>query len=487
MAPWFANQSCDPFLPREAQCVLGTYVQYAVNVSQAGDVAAAIDFATKRNIRVAIRNTGHEYLRHQWVSFALLIIGSYNGKSTGAGALAIWTHHLKEISITQSSDSYYTGKVIKMGAGVQGFEAYDAANAKGLQVVGGECPTVGLAGGYTQGGGHSALASRHGLAADQALEWEVVTGSGEHLVANRQQNSDLFWALSGGGGGTYGVVLSLTAKIHDDVPTVGANLTFNRTSQSSDAFYDAIFTYHASLPAIVDLGAMSLSFISNESFRLSPLTAPGLSVETVAELLTPLMRKLEELNIPYDHHIEQFPGYLQEFHAMQAPIPVATDQYAGRLIPRSVVLHNNSVLTDAIRFIVEEGAAGWTTVALNVSKAVAGDVYNAVNPAWRETLLDTVLTTPWSFQAPLSAMEADQHRMIDDVLPKLEALTPDGACYLNEGTFLQPDWQSVFYGPNYEALKAIKDKFDPNHMFYGLTAVGSEYWMPQADGRLCRA
>ena len=46
---------------------------------------------------------------------------------------------------------------MKMGAGVQGFEAYAAADKAGLAVVGGECPTVGLAGGYTQGGGHSAL------------------------------------------------------------------------------------------------------------------------------------------------------------------------------------------------------------------------------------------------------------------------------------------------------------------------------------------
>lgn len=76
-----------------------------------------------------------------------------------------------------------------MGAGVQGSEAYRKADAQGLQIVGGECPTVGLVGGYTQGGGHSALTSRHGLTADQALEWEVVTGTGEYLIANCQNNN----------------------------------------------------------------------------------------------------------------------------------------------------------------------------------------------------------------------------------------------------------------------------------------------------------
>ena len=68
------------------------------------------------------------------------------GKSTGAGALAIWTHHLKKIEFLDYKSSYYIGKAIKMGAGVQGFEAYAAADKEGLNVVGGECPTVGLAG-----------------------------------------------------------------------------------------------------------------------------------------------------------------------------------------------------------------------------------------------------------------------------------------------------------------------------------------------------
>ena len=80
---------------------------------------------------------------------------SYLGKSTGKGALSIWTHNLKTIDFLDYNSSTYSGKAIKMGAGVQAFEAYEAASAHGLKIVGGECITVGLAGGYTQGGGHS--------------------------------------------------------------------------------------------------------------------------------------------------------------------------------------------------------------------------------------------------------------------------------------------------------------------------------------------
>lgn len=80
---------------------------------------------------------------------------SYLGKSTGKGALSLWTHNLKSISFQNYTSQAYTGPAIKIGAGVQAFEAYTAAAAHGLRVVGGECITVGLAGGFTQGGGHS--------------------------------------------------------------------------------------------------------------------------------------------------------------------------------------------------------------------------------------------------------------------------------------------------------------------------------------------
>lgn len=84
-------------------------------------------------------------------------------------------------------------------------------------------------------------------------------------------------------------------------------------------------------------------------------------------------------------------------------------------------------------------------------------------------------------------MIANANKMTDLLIPKLAALTPNGSCYLNEGDFQQPDFQSVFYGSNYNRLLEIKNKYDPNHIFYAKTAVGSDYWEAHpADGRLCK-
>ncbi len=150
--------------------------------------------------------------------------------------MSLWTHNMKSTQyIPQYNSPWYKGPAIKLGAGVEGFEAYQAANATGHRIVGGGCPTVGIAGGYSQGGGHSLISSEHGMGADNVLEWEVVTIDGRHVVATPNQNSDLYWALSGGGGGTYGVVISMTSRLHPDGIVGGASVIFNDTKVGNKA------------------------------------------------------------------------------------------------------------------------------------------------------------------------------------------------------------------------------------------------------------
>ncbi len=173
-----------------------------------------------------------------------------------------------------------------MGAGVQGFEISEAADNQGLLVVSGACDTVGVAGGFTQGGGHSPAASRFGLSADQALEWEVIDGCGRFHTASRTLNTDLFWALSGGGGGSYGVVWSLTVKAHADIPTSGAYLNFTSATTTQDAFWKAVEAYHANLPILVDNGIETFYFVSSATFEVA-ITGPGVSAERLKTLLIP--------------------------------------------------------------------------------------------------------------------------------------------------------------------------------------------------------
>lgn len=469
MAPFFTNGTCDPFHPISKPCTLGNYAVYSVNVTKPDHISKALQFATAHNIRVVVKNTGH----------------NYNGKSTGAGALGIWTHTLKQLEIHDYQDKHYTGKAMTMGAGIQGFEAYEAADKAGLQVLGGACPTVGLAGGYSQGGGHSALASRYGLGTDQVLQWEVIDGKGQFITATRDNEySDLYWALSGGGGGTYGVVWSMTNKAHPGTPVSGLTLAFTNANITQDTFYEAVSIFHATLPALVDAGAMSIWFYTNTSFAISPLNGPNIPLAKLKSLLSPFTDGLQKLGIKYSLISGQYDSYLAEYNALQGLIKVGEAQYGGWLIPQSVVEHNNAGLTQAYREITEDGGT-FIGVGLNVSRAVTGDVYNSVLPAWRETLIATTLSTPWEFNAP-QAMLAAQRKMTNVFMPKLEKLAPHSGAYMNEADFRQPNFQRAFFGVNYPRLRQIKAKYDPFDMFYGITAVGSDEWTEQEDGRLCR-
>ena len=242
-------------------CALGNYVVYAVNVSDFYDIQMTLKFVRERNIKLNIRNTGHDY----------------NNKATGAGAVAMWMHHMKSMEILDHTNPTHAEKVLKMKAEIQAVETYQYAHDRGLMIVDSGSPTVDIAEGFTQGGGHGPWSSKFGLAADQTMEWEVVTADGDCLIASPTRNANLYWTLSGGGGGTFAIVVSLTVKAYPDLMNSAANLTFSSVGVSADSFWSVIETFQSSLPSLVDAGAVVVFFLTNESFVLGPLQGSGMS------------------------------------------------------------------------------------------------------------------------------------------------------------------------------------------------------------------
>jgi len=379
-----------------------------------------------------------------------------------------------------------------MGAGVQAFEALEAAREVGLVTVGGECPTVGIVGGYTQGGGHSALSSNFGLGADQTLSWEIVTANGTLVNASREENSDLYWAMSGGGPGTYGVALSMTAKAHPADIVGGAAVDFAVSDTVSlDMFYAGIEAFHFHLPSLVDSGTMIVYFINNDTFEFYGLTAYGKTGAEVAIILSPFLASLEDLRIPYTVNYTTSDTYVDHYNTYFGPLPygnidVSTSQYGGRLIPRSTIEQNLTEFMTALRNITSNDVE-FTGVALNVSSsAITATSFNAVLPAWRTSLIHAILSTPWSFTAPWSDMIALQDKMTYEIEPQLQEVTGVSGAYMNEADFQQPNWQEELFGGNYGRLLEIKKRWDPDHLLYALHTVGSDAWSVAEDGRMCR-
>ena len=106
-------------------CTQGGYSEYSVEIKNVAQIQLTVNLARSLNLRLVIRNTGHDY----------------NGRSVGKGALSIRTHGLKEIQyIKNHASSAYSGPVFKVGAGVQGFELLEAAEKHGFSAVAGICP-----------------------------------------------------------------------------------------------------------------------------------------------------------------------------------------------------------------------------------------------------------------------------------------------------------------------------------------------------------
>lgn len=148
MSPVAQGMTCLPplvYTPSQ-NCTRGGFPLYVINATKPEHVQLGVNFARNTGVRLIVKNTGHDFL----------------GKSAGKDALSIWTHYFKDIEYIEEyvdATTGYSGPAFKAGVGVQAFEIYKAAHEKGHSVVGGEGETVGIFGGYIQGGGHSPLTS----------------------------------------------------------------------------------------------------------------------------------------------------------------------------------------------------------------------------------------------------------------------------------------------------------------------------------------
>ncbi|KAF5026932.1 hypothetical protein F66182_962 [Fusarium sp. NRRL 66182] len=478
MSPYWLNDSCSPFVgASSASCDLGNMAVYAINVDSASTVAAGIKFAQENNIRLSIKNTGHDYI----------------GRSNGRGSLGLWTHNLKNMTFFRYKSSHYTGQALKAGAGVQFMEAYKAASDKGLRVLGGYCPTVGMVGGYIQGGGHGPLASKYGMAADNTLEFEVVTVDGRHVVASRTQNSDLYWALSGGGAGTYAIVLSVTVKAHRDGRTAGATLAFANTNP--DRYWRAVGAFQKRLLELNAIPGLTTSWgLDNRSFSLDMATLTEGRRSDLETALAPFLRDLRNLKVPLlRYNSTEHTGFYQHYQHYTFPpeIYATNSSLGGRLIQPSTVQNKLPELIKAFRRIATDSefpANRISAISINVTHARVGNRRdsNAVLPAWRDALYTLNLGIGFNPDVPPRELQEIQARL-NEWQALFNPLTPGGGGYMNEATFDNPTWKEDYFGSNYRKLLSIKEKYDPKFTLWQHTSVGADaYWELASDGRLCR-
>ncbi|KAL7626496.1 hypothetical protein AAE478_003268 [Parahypoxylon ruwenzoriense] len=485
--PYLANDSCNPIYPNGTSvtgdvnagskgCSIGMYPPYVINATQADHVLEGFKFAKRWNLRLNIKNTGH------------------SGR--------IWTHNIKQLEVHEDfKPQGYTVNGTKymaatIGAGVQDGELFDGLAKKDLIAVGGTNMGVGVVG-WSTGGGHGFATGYYGMGADNIVEVTIVAPTEEILVANEFQNSDIFWAIRGGGGGTFGVIVSMTVRVYPmpSVSVLGLDITA-RNGTASKAWWKFITDFHAIIPQAQDQGLHGYwSMGGDPTWTLTvSLLLYDSSNETARAVQAPFRDLLAASNSTITYRIT--PLWFSKWYDLLDLLPtiehVGTTKAitASRLISRRTVTENQAGFAQTLEEIGPRSPAsldGIPNFTLSGSMTIGRkSVDNALNPAWRDTAVHLISSRSWDDS--LNASTANE--IVDDMtynkLNALRKLDPDSGAYFNEANAVEPGWQWSFFGPNYGRLQAIKIKYDPDGALWCPQCVGSEEWVQTKDGLLCR-
>ena len=219
-----------------------------IRVADANEVARVVMLARETGLELAVRCGGH----------------SNAGHSTTDGGIVLHLSEMKAIEIDVAAKTAWAQ------AGLTALELTQETNKHGLAIGFGDTGSVGI-GGITLGGGVGYLVRQHGLTIDSLLAAEVVTADGQLLYVDEHANSDLFWAIRGGGG-NFGVATNFQFSLHEVGTIVGGMLILPATSDSIAGFMAAA----AEAPE-------ELSSIANV-MPAPPM--PGVPEEHVGEIVT---------------------------------------------------------------------------------------------------------------------------------------------------------------------------------------------------------
>jgi len=482
---------------------------YAVLAQDSADVAAAVNFAREYNVRLVVKGGGHSYL----------------GTSNAPDSLLIWTRpNMQAIELDDSfvpqggAGLVAPGPAVSVGAGCLWIDAYNAVTTVGGQYVqGGGCTTVGV-GGFTQGGGFGSFSKQFGTGAANLLEAEVVTADGVVRVVSAFQDPDLFWALKGGGGGTFGVVTRFTFRTHDLPDYLG--IVAASITAASDAAYQAlaeqmISFYRQSLfnpnwgeqmhfagrtvtIAMLFQGLTGAQAEQTWARFFDWVTDRAADYTVTGPLFLPIpgqdfwnLAALEQIIpaviFPELVTPDALPGAPADYYYWtqnQVEVAAFWSSYQSTWLSQDLLdPANQPALVSAL---VQGSQFG--TIELHCNKGLAGGSADAMawtadtamNPAVLDAFALAIVSECQQYVYPgIPGHEPDlaqgqQHAaLVTAAMAPLTALREQPASYLNETDYFESDWQTAFWGDRYARLLQIKQRYDPRGLFNVHHGVGT--------------
>jgi FAD/FMN-containing dehydrogenase len=480
---------------------------YVVAAESAADVAAAVRFARLHRLRLVVRGGAHSYL----------------GCSNAPDSLMVWTRPMRQVTVhegfTPTGVSGPAVPAVSLGAGCIWLDAYKAVTTgAGRYVQGGGCTTVGCAG-LVQGGGFGSHSKAYGTAAASLLEAEVVTADGRVRLVNAAREPDLFWALKGGGGGTYGVITRMTLATHP-LPEWFGGLRLSIHAKSDEA-------YRRLLARFVEFYRASLHNPHwGEQVRAGPdnrldvqMVFQGLDQQAARAAWAPLTAWCDEhpddyegqkvllaIGFPARHFWDadyvRTKGPPGVIHPDDRPgarpgdfwwsgdgdqVGAYWHAYQSVWLPDTLLQPaNQPKLADAwfaasrhhgVSFHFNKGLSGAPAEALDRSRATATNPQ--VLGAFALAIIAAAGPPAWPGQpapTPNPLVARIGRDRVGKAMAALRVAAPGAGAYVNECDYFEPDWQQAFWGPHHARLAAVKRRYDPDGLFTVHHGVGSEAW-----------
>jgi len=419
---------------------------YSVEAKTVEDIQEAIKFANTHNLEVTVKTSGH----------------SYSGSSMGKNSLLIWMYNfikyteIKE-NFTDSCGNLYP-HTIKVGGGETWNDVYFKLRSD-FHIVGGGGLTVSAAGGWLQGCGLSAMSRKYGIGIDNVLNFEVVLANGTFMMADACSNPDLFWALRGGGGGTWGVVTSIHYRIY---PAETVTFFFmdikivNRSVDTVDAWIEKWVELSPNLDrrwgGYWTLNTAIMYFVGNKS------EAERTFINEIQAFKDALPEKEKALVVL---KVEETPSYFDSRSGDNMTTdPTGEDNFniASRLIPRDWVTQNKQEAKDLLKWLVRNGFYTFNYI-LGGRVTEVGRNATAVHPAMRKAI--------WQINT-----------FSDEMAQKVRDVVNDTGAGYNHASKKEPDWKNAFWGTNLDRLVMLKKQYDPDHRFNCWHCVGYQSYEP---------
>ena len=487
---------------------------YAVTVRSSEDVGAAVNFAREHNLRLVVKGGGHSYL----------------GTSNAPDSLLVWTREMDNITVhddfVPEGCAVSPQPAVSVGAGAIWLHVYDTVTTKaGRYVQGGGCTTVGVAG-LIQSGGFGSFSKNYGSAAASLLEAEVVTADGKVRIANACRDPELFLAIKGGGGGSFGVVTRVTLRTHDLADWAGGAF-FSVKAMSGVAYRDliqAFVRFYADQLFNPHWGE-SVNLHRDDTLSFS-MVSRGLDNAAAQAVWQPFLDWIAAS--PQDYRISGRPNisaiparnwWDAAYHKMHSPAAIISDPrpgappgdfswagdhdqigafwhgYESLWLPASLLQPNQQNRLAGALFAASRH---WTT-GLHFNKGLAGAPPEAIT-ASRDTATNPKVLDAFALaiiggfgppaypgipgHEPNVAEARNDAAAIGNAMDELRKLSVAPASYVSESSYFEKDWQESYWGTNYSRLRAAKTKYDPDGLFFVHHGVGSEDWSTDGFDRL---